>query len=142
MPSAQLVHKKDRSTWNQSIRKHWDGVTTDGTLTEGTWEAEWHPDLHTHASDVIVTKTRGSAFVHTELENILVAQRIGTVVLTGYSIDRCVGLAAIDAWERDFEVLLSGEAILGTNQTEDDLMQDYLANAFDITGSQMLSSKT
>ena len=52
--------------------------------------------------------------------------------MAGYSTNRCVGLTAIDAWERDFQVMLAGEAILGTNLAEGDLMLDYLKRAFSI----------
>jgi nicotinamidase-related amidase len=129
---VQIIHKADGSTWNQSMKPHWTGRPTEGSLTEGTWESELHPDVHTCDADVVLTKTRGSAFVRTELEDVLRERGIGTVVLAGYSTNRCVGLTAIDAWERDFRVMLAGEAILGTNSAEGDLMLDYLRRAFDI----------
>lgn len=129
----QLVHKADGSTWNQAMRPHWTGQPQAGTVTEGTWEAELHPDVHTHSDDVVVTKTRGSAFIRTALEEILKARGVGTVVLTGYATNRCVGLTAIDAWERDFRVMLAGEAILGTSAADGNLMLDYLTKAFGIT---------
>lgn len=129
---VRLIHKADGSTWNQMMRPHWTGRLMEGTLTEGTWEAEPHPDLHGRDTDIVLPKTRGSAFVRTQLEDILREQGVGTVVVAGYSTNRCVGLTAIDAWERDFSVMLAGEAILGTNFSEGDLMLDYLRRAFDI----------
>ena len=128
----QIVHKADGSTWNQAMRPHWTGQLMEGTLTEGTWEAESHPELQRHPTDMIVTKTRASAFIRTDLEDLLRERRVDTVVLGGYAINRCVGLTAIDAWERDFRVMLAGEAILGTNVAEGDLMLDYLRRAFGI----------
>ena len=103
-----------------------------GTLTEGTWEAEAHRDLRQHKTDIVVTKTRGSAFLRTDLEDVLRQLAVDTVVLTGFSTNRCVGLTAIDAWERDFKVLLAGDAILGTNFADGDQMLDYLRKAFEI----------
>ena len=129
---VQLIHKADGSTWNQSMKPHWTGRATEGTLTEGTWEAEPHPDLHRRDTDVVLTKTRGSAFIRTNLEDILREREVSAVVLAGYSTNRCVGLTAIDAWERDFRVMLAGEATLGTNSAEGDWMLDYLRRAFDI----------
>jgi len=128
----RIIHKADGSTWNQSMRPPWTGRPTEGTLTEGTWEAEAHPDVHRDDADVVLTKTRGSAFLRTELEDLLRERGVGDVVLAGYSTNRCVGLTAIDAWERDFRVMLAGEAILGTNLAEGDWMLDYLRRAFDI----------
>jgi nicotinamidase-related amidase len=129
---VQLIHKADGSTWNQSMRPHWTGRPTEGTLTEGTWEAEPHPGVHTCDTDVILTKTRGSAFVRTELEDVLRERGVGAVVVAGYSTNRCVGLTAIEAWERDFRVLLAGQAIVGTDLAEGERMLDYLRRTFDI----------
>lgn len=130
---VQVVHKADGSTWNQTMRPHWTGQLMQGTLTEGTWEAEPHPELHGRPSDIVVTKTRSSAFIRTNLENILQEHGADMVVLTGFSTNRCVGLTAVDAWERDFKVILAGDAILGTSLTDADLMLDYLRSAFEIS---------
>jgi nicotinamidase-related amidase len=128
----QLVHKADGSTWNQQMKPHWTGEVLQGTLTEGTWEAEPHPDLDEYESDIVVTKSRGSAFLRTDLEGTLRSLGVDTVVVAGFSIDRCVGLTALDAWERDFKVILAGDAILGTNPANGQLMLDYLKKAFAI----------
>ncbi len=129
---VQNVHKADGSTWNQMMKPHWTGELLEGTVIERTWEAELHPDLHTNDGDVVQTKTRASAFLRTELEEILRERQVDTVVITGYAINRCVGLTAIEAWERDFKVILAGEAILGTTVADGDLMLDYLKKGFGI----------
>lgn len=130
---VQIAHKADGSTWNQQMKPHWTGDSLKGTLTEGTWETEPHPDLHQHQNDIVVTKTRGSAFLRTDLETVLRRLDVDTVVVTGFSTNRCVGLTAIEAWERDFKVILAGDAILGTNLEDGELMLDYLRKAFQIT---------
>ena len=129
---VQNVHKEDGSTWNQFMRPHWTGEPIEGTVTEGTWEAERHPDAHSQDTDVVLTKTRSSAFIRTELEDLLREREVDTVVLAGYAINRCVGLTAIDAWERDFRVMLAGEAIIGTNVADGEVMWNYLSNTFGI----------
>lgn len=128
----QLVHKADGSTWNQQMKPHWTGEVLKGTLTEGTWEAEPHPDLDQRGTDIVVTKTRGSAFLRTDLEDTLRALGVDPVIVAGFSTDRCVGLTVLDAWERDFKVILAGDAILGTNPVDGQLMLDYLKKAFAI----------
>ncbi len=132
LPVAQIriVHKVDGSTWNQGMKPHWTGQPIKGTLTEGTREAEPHPDVHVRPTDIVVTKTRGSAFIRTELEAVLTKLQVDTVVLAGFSTNRCVGLTAIDAWERDLKVILAGEAILGTELADGELMLNYLRKAF------------
>lgn len=128
----QVVHKADGSTWNQQMKPYWTGEVLSGTLTEGTREAEPHPDLDKHETDIVVIKTRSSAFVRTDLEGLLRAQGVDMVVVAGFSIDCCVGLTAIDAWERDFKVILAGDSILGTNIENGQLMLNYLKRVFAI----------
>jgi nicotinamidase-related amidase len=123
----QTVHKADGSTWNQWMKEH-----NAPRLIEGTWEVEEHPDVHRCDTDVVIRKTRHSAFIRTELEEVLRARAIDTVVLAGFSTDACVGLTTIEAYERDFKIMLAEDAILGTNQKEGSLMLDYLRNRFAI----------
>ena len=52
------------------------------------------------------------------------------MVLAGFSTNACVGLTTVEAYERDFKVMLAGDAILGTNREEGGLMLDYLRNRF------------
>jgi len=127
---VQNVHKEDGSTWDQAMRPFWTGEPMEGTMTEGTWEAERHPDVHSRDTDVVLTKTRASAFIRTDLEALLRKRHVDTVVLAGYAVNRCVGLTAIDAWQRDFRVILAGEAAIGTNTADGESMWKYLSGAF------------
>ena len=110
------VHSADGSTWNQWMTEH-----STPRLIKGTPEAEEHPDVHSSETDVVIQKTRHSAF-----------RAVDTVVLAGFSTNACVGLTTIEAYERDFKVILAGEAILGTDPKEGSLMLDYLRNRFAI----------
>ncbi len=123
----QTIHKADRSTWNQWMKEH-DAAA----LIEGTREAEVHPDVHVADTDIVVRKTRHSAFIRTELEQLLTSRAIGTLALVGFSTDLCVGLTAVEAYERDFTVVLAGDAILGTNPSAGSRMLDYLSDHFDL----------
>lgn len=129
---VRIVHARDGSTWNQTMRPHWTGELLPQTLTEGTWEAEPHPALHVHEEDDVIVKTRGSAFLRTDLESRLRARGIENIILAGYSVDRCVGLTAIDAWERDFQVILAGDAIIGSTVDHAEQMLAYLKRAFQL----------
>lgn len=120
---VQTVHKADGSTWNQWMKEH-----NTGHLIEGTREADEHPDVHTCDTDVVIRKTRHSAFIRTELEETLRDRGVDRVVIAGFSTNACVGLTTIEAYERDFKTILAQDAILGTNQNEDSVMLDYLRN--------------
>ena len=87
-------------------------------VLKATREVEQHPDLHTSETDIVVRKTRHSAFIRTDLEDTLLSRAIDTVVLLGFSTNACVGLTATEAYERAFKIVLADDAILGTNQNE------------------------
>ncbi|MCR9134280.1 MAG: cysteine hydrolase [bacterium] len=123
----QTVHKADRSTWNL-----WALENNTGRLIEGTREAEYSPDIYSAKNEMLITKTRLSAFLRTNLEEKLRKMGCTEVVICGYSIDNCVGQTAIDAYEHDFKVILAGEAILGTQIKYGKLMLDSLERRFGI----------
>jgi len=123
----QTVHKADRSTWNL-----WALENNTGRLIEGTREAEYSPDIYSAKNEILITKTRLSAFLRTNLEEKLREMSCTEVVICGYSTDNCVGQTAIDAYEHDFKVILAGEAILGTQIKYGKLMLDSLERRFGI----------
>ena len=71
------IHKADGSTWNQ-----WMKAQKVPRLIEGTREAEEHPGVDTGDNDIVVTKTRHSAFLRTQLEDLLRARAIDTLAVS------------------------------------------------------------
>ena len=136
---VQTVHKADKSTWNI-----WALENNVGRLIEGTKEAEYSPEVYVAKNEILVTKTRLSAFLRTNLENILRNLNCDELVICGYSTDNCVGQTAIDAYEYVFKVILAGEAILGTKIRYGVLMLDSLMRRFGIMpicNSEIIESK-
>jgi len=123
----QTVHKADKSTWNI-----WALENDTGRLIEGTKEAEYSPKVYIAKNEIVITKTRLSAFLRTNLESKLRELKCNELVICGYSTDNCVGQTAIDAYEHDFKVILAGEAILGTKMRYSELMLDSLKRRFGI----------
>lgn len=123
----QTVHKADKSTWNLWAKEH-----NIGRLIEGTREAEYSPKVYVAKNEIVMTKTRLSAFLRTNLECTLNELNCQEVVICGYSTDNCVGQTAIDAYEHDFKVILAGEAILGTKVKYGQLMLNSLERRFGI----------
>ncbi len=117
----QTRHKADRSTWNRWMKEH-----NAPRLIEGTRDAEDHQDLHGAASDVVVVKTACNGFLRTNLEAVLKAMGVDTLLLAGFSTDYCVGLTALEADQRDFKVHLAADAILGTSVAAGQRMLDDL----------------
>jgi ureidoacrylate peracid hydrolase len=66
---------------------------------------QFHPDFAPALADLVVVKTRYSAFVGTQLESMLRMSGVKTVVVAGLTADVCVGSTARDAFQRDFHVI-------------------------------------
>lgn len=57
---------------------------------EGTWGAEFHAGLEPRDGDMIVTKHRYSAFIGTDLDMLLRARRVKSLLVTGVGTGMCV----------------------------------------------------
>lgn len=80
-------------------------------VIEGTEGAEIHPDLEVSESDVTIIKKRYSAFLGTTLDQHLQEQKVDHLILCGINTHACIRTAAIDAYQRDYRVLLPRECI-------------------------------
>lgn len=121
------VHKADGSTWSQLMKKGNFAV-----MIEDTPDVEELPEVKHFDTSLTVIKTRHSAFIRTDFEQVLRQQGVDTLVLTGAFIDGCVGLTAIDAHERDFSVVLARDAILGLRSPLADAVLELLREEFAI----------
>lgn len=82
-------------------------------LRQGSWGAELLEELDVHASDRIVEKPRFSAFFQTDLESRLQEEDIRRLVLAGVRTDFCVESTVRDAFFRDIDVVVVGDAVAG-----------------------------
>lgn len=85
-------------------------------LILGTWGTEFHDKLQREASDSIVIKHRVNAFHGTDLDVILRAQGVNTVVLLGTSTQMAVESTARDAHDRDYRVMVVHDACQAASQ--------------------------
>ena len=79
-------------------------------LLEGSDEAELLPNIEFDSSQEVIIKTRQSTFIRTNFEEISKKKGINTLILGGVFTHGCVGRTAIDAYERDFNVILAKDA--------------------------------
>ena len=75
-----------------------------GILNKGTKSAALHPMLVVGDRDILLDKPRFGAFHGTDLEMILRARRIDTVIITGIATNVCCETTAREAMVRDFHV--------------------------------------
>ena len=87
------------------------GVTGTRGLTPGTWGAQILDELRPSAGEVVLEKSRYSAFFRTSLEVDLRERGIDTVVLAGVYTNVCVDATARDAFMRDFDVLVLSDCV-------------------------------
>ena len=76
-----------------------------GVIDDGSPTAELHPDLLVTPGDVVVAKPRYGAFHGTDLETILRAAGIDTLIIGGIATNMCVETTAREAAVREFRVL-------------------------------------
>lgn len=78
---------------------------------KGTTGCEIVPELAPAISDTVIVKKRYSAFFGTELDEILAELRPDAIVLAGINTHACIRTTAIDAYQRDWAVVLALDCI-------------------------------
>jgi nicotinamidase-related amidase len=77
----------------------------------GTPGAGIIPELAPRPDDLHVIKKRYSAFFGTPLDAMIHARGVDTLVLAGVNTHACVRTTAIDAYQRDLDVIIAREAV-------------------------------
>jgi len=77
----------------------------------GTPGASILPELDYQSSDHLVIKKRYSAFFDTNLDELLAKLQPARLIVAGINTHACVRTAVIDAYQRDYEVILAQECI-------------------------------
>ncbi len=83
-------------------------------------------ELDRSGADLEVIKKRFSMFFQTDLDVLL--QGLGTdqIILAGVNSHACIRMAAIDAYQRDLEVLIVRECVASKDIHHHDVTMDYL----------------
>ncbi len=76
------------------------------TCREGTWGAEFYEGISPSSSERVVIKHRYSAFINTDLNTVLRARGIQSVLVCGVATNVCVETTARDAYMFDYYVTL------------------------------------
>jgi nicotinamidase-related amidase len=78
---------------------------------KGTAGCQIVPELALAPSDAVLVKKRYSAFFGTGLDETLAQLRPDAIVLAGINTHACIRTTAIDAYQRDWPVVLASECI-------------------------------
>lgn len=95
--------------------KSFSAIATSGGFTETESATQVHPAVAPQAGDVIVTKRRVSAFTGSDLEVILRAKQVNTLILSGIATSGVVLSTVREAADRDFRLVVLGDACIDSD---------------------------
>lgn len=81
-------------------------------LTKGTWDYAFVDELKPHPQDIVIHKSRYSAFAGTQLEPLLRGRRICNLLVVGVNTNVCVESTIRDAYHREFFPIMVADATL------------------------------
>jgi len=102
-------------------------IVRQGFLSAGSPSAALHPDLVVDARDVLVEKPRFGAFHATDLELILRARGVDSIIITGIATNVCCDTTAREAFARDFRVFFLSDGT--ANSAIDELSAEDVKRA-------------
>lgn len=89
----------------QASRRRGDSYTKRDVCADGSWEGDFYGSVRPLPGEPVVTKHRFSAFHNTDLETVLRAHGVRTVVFAGVATNVCVETTAREAFVRDYYVV-------------------------------------
>jgi len=81
----------------------------------GTAGCELLPELEHLPADPVIVKKRYSAFFGTDLDTRLSQFRPDVLVIAGVNTHACVRMTAIDAYQRDYNVIIAAECVASSD---------------------------
>jgi len=93
---------------------------------KGTAGCEIASDLATVPSDPVVIKKRYSAFYGTDLDQMLDRLRPEALILAGINTHACVRMTAIDAYQRDWNVVVAADCVDSYDREHHDISMKYM----------------
>jgi nicotinamidase-related amidase len=92
----------------------------------GTPGCQIAPDLEVAPADPIIIKKRYSAFYGTSLDQVLAELRPDGLILAGINTHACIRVAAIDAYQRDWQVILAADCVGSYDQEHHEVSLRYM----------------
>jgi nicotinamidase-related amidase len=101
-------------------------ATNTSITIAGTAGCELLPELERLPADGVIVKKRYSAFFGTELDARLSSIRPDVLVIAGVNTHACVRMTAIDAYQRDYDVIIAADAVASNDPEHHDVTLRYL----------------
>lgn len=95
----------------------------------GTEGCKLLAELDHQPTDTIIVKKRYSAFFGTNLDELLKQLRPELLVVTGINTHACVRTTVIDAYQRDYKVVLATDCVAAYDEAHHEMTKRYLEGA-------------
>jgi len=92
----------------------------------GTPGCEIVPQLPISPSDDVIVKKRYSAFFGTDLDSILDRLRPDPLIIAGINTHACIRTTAIDAYQRDWPVVIASDCVDSYDREHHDISLRYM----------------
>lgn len=89
-------------------------------------------ELDCQGNDFEIIKKRYSAFFKTELDDILGRLGADTLIIAGVNTHACIHMAVVDAYQRDYEVILATDCIDSYDEEFHRVSLRYLARSISV----------
>ncbi|MFX0200216.1 MAG: cysteine hydrolase family protein [Candidatus Hodarchaeota archaeon] len=133
--SPAWLYFKTRERKVRSNDKKRPTVPAEHTV-EGTWGHQIISELGRRPQDPIVKKHRSSAFVNTDLDQILRSNGIDSLIVIGAVTQGCVASTARDAQHYDYYVIVVSDCVASFQQPLHEAALKVLASRCDVVMSQ------
>ena len=104
---------------------------------KGTPGSDFVRELNRKKKDFVIIKKRYSAFFRTNIDKLLHKLRIDTLIITGINSHACIRTAAIDAYQRDLNVIIAKDCVASYDRKHHEISLNYLQKSM---GIQILSN--
>src|SRR5262249_26279950 len=92
----------------------------------GTEGCQILPELDRDPSETVIVKKRYSAFFGTELDHLLQTLRPKSLVIAGVNTHACIRTTAIDAYQRDYDVIVVADGVASYDDEHHEVTKRYL----------------
>lgn len=96
------------------------------TVIKGTPGCQIVPELVVAPTETVLVKKRYSAFFGTELDRQLALLKPGCIILAGINTHACIRTTAIDAYQRDWPVVLASDCVGSYDREHHEISLKYL----------------
>jgi ureidoacrylate peracid hydrolase len=107
---TRYVYERGYADAGVTNRELFPAIRQHNGLLAGSWDADLLTELPAGDDDVIVDKSRYSAFYGTRMEPLLRGQGIRSLVVCGVTTSMCVETTVRDASQRDYRTFVVADA--------------------------------